>query len=331
MLPALARRAPSRSPSAASGLARHARAAQRAGRPPRSRCPSCSSSARCCSAQPLLLQDVDPGFNQDTRRLHVTLPRRATRTRAARFRAFDGYRTTAARAARRPGGRRDEHAGASRVHVDRRRDSRGARGDRLRARAAAQVGDARATSGRWASACSPDGRSTHATRATSRAVTIVNQALARRYFRGLAGGDVSANGSRSAGRTTTLRGLPSSASSPTRSRTVSTTGRPKAYQSLGQTLQNPLTSWCGRRWPRRGVAAARRRSTAVDKDLALTWRDPNARAARGRSRRERRAGPAGRRLSVSGDDWDYYAGRSAGPPHPPDRSPTTSCRLPRRR
>ena len=77
-------------------------------------------------------------------------------------------RAPAARAAGRAGGRRHEHAGAARLHLERRHDDRGTGRHRLRARLPPHVDRPRATSARWAFACWPGGCSTPATRGKSR-------------------------------------------------------------------------------------------------------------------------------------------------------------------
>ena len=73
----------------------------------------------------------------------MTLPSARYPDNAARYRDVPRDRAAAARAAGRAGGRRDQHARAARLYLDRRHDDRGARRHGLRARRAPHVDDHR--------------------------------------------------------------------------------------------------------------------------------------------------------------------------------------------
>ena len=153
--------------------------------PPRSRCPSCSSSApscwgaACCGWRRSTPASIRSTWSPSPSRCRppVTPSRRSPA-------CLRGGRAAAAGAAGRPGRRRGQHPRTARLHVDRRRHGRRARRHRLRTRAAPQVGDARTTSrpmgirllaGRMLN----DGDTIDQPR-----VTVVNEALAKQYFRG---------------------------------------------------------------------------------------------------------------------------------------------------
>ena len=139
---------------------------------------------RAAGAQPGASAEVDPGFDQE----HVvtftmTLPtaRYPAARRASGVRR-DG--AAAARAAWRAGGRRRQHAGAARIHLDRRRHSRRARRRPTTSANSRHMSITPATSARWGSGCSPAGMFNEEIRVEKPPVTIVNESLARQYFRG---------------------------------------------------------------------------------------------------------------------------------------------------
>ena len=154
----------------------------------------------------------------------MTLPSARYADAAARCRAFEEIER---RLREQPGVQAvgaDQHAGAARLHLDRRHDDRGPRRHRLRARAAPQVDDARLLQ---ADGHPPAGRADvrrRATRIDKPRVTIVNESLAQQYFRGADASRRQADQVRPAAGQRRL-GHRSSASSPTRSRTA-WTGRP---------------------------------------------------------------------------------------------------------